>query len=101
MDLHGSNHMAENPSKCVDCGVILTRLVRVRFVSGPRELLLKFVEENYPLLKKLELLQGEDGVKELQRKRYSATLGVSVKGRVRKVVKWQPPPISSFETTDI
>lgn len=34
---------------------------------------------------------GEDGVKELQRKRHSATPGVSVKGRVRKVAKWQPP----------
>ncbi|KAJ1442442.1 Zinc finger, FYVE/PHD-type [Sesbania bispinosa] len=61
------------------------------FVSGPRELLLKFVEENYPLPEKPELLPGEDGVKELQRKRHSATPGVSVKGRVRKVAKWQPP----------
>lgn len=34
---------------------------------------------------------GEDGVKELQRKRHSATPGVSLKGRVRKVAKWQPP----------
>ena len=34
---------------------------------------------------------GEDGVKELQRKRHLATPGVSVKGRVRKVAKWQPP----------
>lgn len=36
---------------------------------------------------------GEDGVKELQRKRHSATPGVSVKGRVRKAAKlsWQPP----------
>ncbi|XP_004509999.1 protein FORGETTER 1-like isoform X1 [Cicer arietinum] len=61
------------------------------FVSGPRELLLKFVEENYPLPEKPELLPGEDGVKELQRKRHSATPGVSLKGRVRKVAKWQPP----------
>jgi len=73
------------------------------------------VEENYPLPEKPELLPGlrfvflndshlfihcafnrssligEDGVKELQRKRHSATPGVSVKGRVRKVAKWQPP----------
>ncbi|XP_027354630.1 protein FORGETTER 1 [Abrus precatorius] len=61
------------------------------FVSGPRELLLKFVEENYPLPEKPELLPGEDGVKELQRKRHSATPGVSVKGRVRKVAKWHAP----------
>ncbi|MCH87256.1 strawberry notch-like protein [Trifolium medium] len=61
------------------------------FVSGPRELLLKFVEENYPLPEKPELLPGEDGVKELQRKRHSATPGVSLKGRVRKAAKWQPP----------
>jgi len=73
------------------------------------------VEENYTLPEKPELLPGlrfvflndsdlfiyfafnrfsvigEDGVKELQRKRHSATPGVSVKGRVRKVAKWQPP----------
>ncbi|XP_019432321.1 PREDICTED: protein strawberry notch isoform X2 [Lupinus angustifolius] len=61
------------------------------FVSGPRELLLKFVEENYPLPEKPELLPGEDGVKELQRKRHSANPDVSVKGRVRKVAKLQPP----------
>ncbi|GAU35451.1 hypothetical protein TSUD_364070 [Trifolium subterraneum] len=68
------------------------------FVSGPRELLLKFVEENYPLPEKPELLPGEDGVKELQRKRHSATPGVSLKGRVRKAAKWQPP--SDAESDD-
>jgi len=96
------------------------------FVSGPRELLLKFVEENYPLPEKAQLLPGlrlfcqmilicfhycglilyiyiyiyiyiliynigEDGVKELQRKRHSATPDVSLKGRVRKSAKLQPP----------
>ncbi|OMO77799.1 hypothetical protein COLO4_25000 [Corchorus olitorius] len=60
------------------------------FVSGPRELLLKFVEENYPLPEKPEPLQGDESVKELQRKRHSATPGVSMKGRVRKVAKWKP-----------
>ncbi|KDP27422.1 hypothetical protein JCGZ_20832 [Jatropha curcas] len=60
------------------------------FISGPRELLLKFVEENYPLPEKPEPLSGEEGVKELQRKRHSATPGVSLKGRVRKVAKWKP-----------
>ncbi|KAE8733509.1 metacaspase-4-like [Hibiscus syriacus] len=60
------------------------------FVSGPRELLLKFVEENYPLPEKPEPLQGDESVKELQRKRHSATPGVSLKGRVRKVAKWEP-----------
>ncbi|XP_031283369.1 protein FORGETTER 1-like [Pistacia vera] len=60
------------------------------FISGPRELLLKFVEENYPLPEKPEPLTGEDSVKELQRKRHSASPGVSLKGRVRKAAKWKP-----------
>jgi hypothetical protein len=33
---------------------------------------------------------GEEGVKELQRKRHSATPGVSLKGRVRKAARWKP-----------
>ncbi|KAI3456640.1 hypothetical protein Pfo_013303 [Paulownia fortunei] len=57
------------------------------FISGPRELLLKFVEENYPLPDKPEPLP-EESVKELQRKRHSATPDVSFAGRVRKVAKW-------------
>ncbi|KAL9146939.1 hypothetical protein ABFS82_13G142200 [Erythranthe guttata] len=56
------------------------------FISGPRELLLKFVEENYPLPDKPEPLP-EESVKELQRKRHSATPDVSFAGRVRKVAK--------------
>ncbi|EEF43544.1 protein FORGETTER 1 [Ricinus communis] len=60
------------------------------FISGPRELLLKFAEENYPLPEKPESLSGDEGVKELQRKRHSATPGVSLKGRVRKVARWKP-----------
>ncbi|KAF5728143.1 protein strawberry notch 1 [Tripterygium wilfordii] len=62
------------------------------FISGPRELLLKFVEENYPVPEKPEPLPvpEEESVKELQRKRHSATPGVSIKGRVRKVAKWDP-----------
>ncbi|XP_020269430.1 protein FORGETTER 1 [Asparagus officinalis] len=59
------------------------------FVSGPRELLLKLVEENYPLPQKPDIVQGEESVRELQRKRHSATPGVSFKGRVRKVAKWK------------
>lgn len=35
------------------------------------------------------LMIGDDGVKELQRKRHSATPGVSIRGRVRKVAKLQ------------
>lgn len=57
------------------------------FVSGPRELLLKFVEEYYPLPEKPESLPGEENVKELQRKRHLATPDVSFKGRVRKIAK--------------
>nr|XP_028958706.1 protein FORGETTER 1 isoform X1 [Malus domestica] len=71
------------------------------FISGPRELLLKFVEENYPLPEKpepLEVILGEDNVKELQRKRHSATPGVSMKGRVRKVAKWKPASDEDSET---
>ncbi|XP_004293788.1 PREDICTED: protein strawberry notch homolog 1 [Fragaria vesca subsp. vesca] len=61
------------------------------FISGPRELLLKFVEENYPLPEKPDPVTGEESVKELQRKRHSASPGVSMKGRVRKVAKMQLP----------
>ncbi|XP_062093056.1 protein FORGETTER 1 [Humulus lupulus] len=71
------------------------------FISGPRELLLKFVEENYPLPEKPEPLQGEDSVKELQRKRHSATPGVSMKGRVRKIARWKPASdVESDEESD-
>lgn len=83
-------------------------------------MLLKYVEENYPLPKKPELLPGiympcfviyvsfifiilqsflfifisiiiDDGVKELQRKRHLASPDASGKSRVRKVAKSQPP----------
>ncbi|PIA37650.1 hypothetical protein AQUCO_03000300v1 [Aquilegia coerulea] len=60
------------------------------FISGPRELLLKFVEDNYPLPPRPDSIPGEDSVKELQRKRHSATPGVSYKGRVRKAAKLKP-----------
>ncbi|XP_021767573.1 protein FORGETTER 1-like isoform X2 [Chenopodium quinoa] len=59
------------------------------FVSGPRELLLKFVEENYPLPEKPEPFPDDEGVKELPRKRHSADPDVSFKGRVRKAAKWK------------
>ncbi|XP_039113703.1 protein FORGETTER 1 [Dioscorea cayenensis subsp. rotundata] len=58
------------------------------FVSGPRELLLKLVEENYPLPPKPDPVSGEESVKELQRKRHTANPDVSFKGRVRKIAKW-------------
>ncbi|RHN53138.1 putative Zinc finger, RING/FYVE/PHD-type, protein strawberry notch [Medicago truncatula] len=61
------------------------------FISGPRELLLKFVEDNFPLPKKPEILHADDGVKELQRKRHLASRDVSGKSRVKKVAKCQPP----------
>ncbi|KAL9664096.1 hypothetical protein QQ045_019493 [Rhodiola kirilowii] len=60
------------------------------FISGPRELLLKFVDENYPLPDQPEQLQEEGNVKELQRKRHSATPDVSFTGRVRKTAKLNP-----------
>ncbi|KAK9133843.1 hypothetical protein Scep_013371 [Stephania cephalantha] len=92
--------LAEN--KCVVIGLQSTGEARTEeavtkyglelddFVSGPRELLLKFVEENYPLPPKPDSLPGEEeSVKELQRKRHSANPGVSFNGRVRKVAKWK------------
>ncbi|KAI7742940.1 hypothetical protein M8C21_010411, partial [Ambrosia artemisiifolia] len=60
------------------------------FISGPRELLLTFVEENYPLPEKPESPPEEDSVDELQRKRHSANPDVSFKGRVRKAAKREP-----------
>ncbi|KAK1388245.1 hypothetical protein POM88_016423 [Heracleum sosnowskyi] len=54
------------------CGIEL-----VDFISGLRELLLKKIIH---CLEHLNLLSGEDGVKELYRKRPSATAGVSFKG---------------------
>ncbi|ESQ46535.1 hypothetical protein EUTSA_v10000653mg, partial [Eutrema salsugineum] len=60
------------------------------FVWGSRELLLKFVEENYPLPEQPEPLSEDDSVKELHRKRHSASPGVSIGARVRKMAKWKP-----------
>jgi hypothetical protein len=40
---------------------------------------------------------GEEGVKELQRKRHSATPGVSSKGRVRKAARWKPESDDDFD----
>ncbi|MCI02209.1 strawberry notch-like protein, partial [Trifolium medium] len=59
------------------------------FISGPRELMLKFVEDYYPP-KKPEVL-SDDGVKQLRRKRHLAGPDVSAKSRVRKVAKLEPP----------
>ncbi|KMZ66679.1 Strawberry notch-like protein [Zostera marina] len=55
------------------------------FVSGPRELLLKLVEENYPLPLNPEPVSSEDSVKELKRKRHSATPLLSYDEREQKV----------------
>ncbi|CAL5014965.1 unnamed protein product [Urochloa decumbens] len=89
--------LAEN--KCVVIGLQSTGEARTEeavtkygvemedFVSGPRELLLKLIEENYPLPPKPDSFQqGEEKVTEIQRKRHSE-LDVSFKGRVRKVAK--------------
>ncbi|XP_051128829.1 protein FORGETTER 1 isoform X2 [Andrographis paniculata] len=57
------------------------------FISGPRELLLKFVEENYPLPDKPPE-PNPDSVIELPIKRHSAAPDVSFAGRVRKAAKW-------------
>ncbi|KAL0725755.1 hypothetical protein Bca4012_040354 [Brassica carinata] len=89
---------ALSANKCVVIGLQSTGEARTEeagvelddFVSGPRELLLKFVEENYPLPEQPEPLSEDDSVKELHRKRHSASPGVSVRGRVRKMAKWKP-----------
>ncbi|XP_009595784.1 protein FORGETTER 1 isoform X2 [Nicotiana tomentosiformis] len=98
-------------SKCIVVGLQSTGEARTEeavskyglelddFVSGPRELLLKFVEENYPLPEKPEPLP-EESVKELQRKRHSAAPGVSFRGRVRKAAKWQTNDQRSDEESD-
>ncbi|KAM3389261.1 hypothetical protein ACQJBY_011405 [Aegilops geniculata] len=91
--------LAEN--KCVVIGLQSTGEARTEeavtkygvemedFVSGPRELLLKLVDENYPLPPKPDTFQqGEEKVTEIQRKRHSAQ-DVSFKGRVRKVAKME------------
>lgn len=103
-------------SKCVVIGLQSTGEARTEeavakyglelddFISGPRELLIKFVEENYPLPEKPESLPvpGEESVKELQRKRHSASPGVSLKGRVRKVARWKAATDSeSDEESDV
>ncbi|GKA08397.1 hypothetical protein Tco_0687728 [Tanacetum coccineum] len=56
------------------------------FISGSREPLVKFVEDNYPLPEKPESLP-EDSVKELERKRHSVEHDVSFNDSVRKAAK--------------
>uniref|UniRef100_A0A1D1YBL4 Protein strawberry notch 2 n=2 Tax=Anthurium amnicola TaxID=1678845 RepID=A0A1D1YBL4_9ARAE len=96
-------------NKCVVIGLQSTGEARIEeavikyglelddFVSGPRELLLKLVEENYPLPPEPEPLPGEECDKEIQRKRHSASPGASFKGRTKKIAKWDPPDIESDE----
>ncbi|RLN03180.1 hypothetical protein C2845_PM13G05560 [Panicum miliaceum] len=80
------------------------------FVSGPRELLLKLVEDHYPLPPKPDCFQqDEEKVMEFQRKRHYGP-DVSLKGRVSKLGKLEdvsddasdecPPPESDHESTD-
>jgi hypothetical protein len=59
------------------------------FISGPRELLLKLVEDNYPLPPKPDSFQqGEEKVTEVQRKRHYGP-NIFLKGRVRKLLKME------------
>ncbi|CAO2168418.1 unnamed protein product [Urochloa humidicola] len=80
------------------------------FVSGPRELLLKLVEDHYPLPPKPDSFQqDEEKVMEFQRKRHYGP-DVSLKGRVSKLGKVEdasddgsgdyPPPESDHDSTD-
>ncbi|KAL6659053.1 hypothetical protein ACP70R_003093 [Stipagrostis hirtigluma subsp. patula] len=80
------------------------------FVSGPRELLLKLVEDNYPLPPNPDSFQqGEEKVVECQRKRHYGP-DVSFKERVSKLGKMEdacddasdeyPPPESDHESTE-
>ncbi|XP_020573250.1 protein FORGETTER 1 [Phalaenopsis equestris] len=87
--------LAEN--KCVVIGLQSTGEARTEeavtkygleldeFVSGPRELLLKLIEDNYPLPPKPDIARRDQSVKELNRKRHSVTPDVSYKGRAIKV----------------
>ncbi|KAG0522949.1 hypothetical protein BDA96_07G081700 [Sorghum bicolor] len=79
------------------------------FVSGPRELLLKLVEDNYPLPPKPDCFeQGEEKVQEFQHKRHGSDM--SLKGRVSKLGKKEdvnadggdeyPAPESDHESTE-
>uniref|UniRef100_A0A0D3GXJ6 PHD-type domain-containing protein n=1 Tax=Oryza barthii TaxID=65489 RepID=A0A0D3GXJ6_9ORYZ len=60
------------------------------FVSGPRELLLKLVDDNYPLPPKPDCFQqvGDEKVAEVQRKRHYGP-DVCFKGRARKLAKME------------
>ncbi|KAK1397102.1 hypothetical protein POM88_006965 [Heracleum sosnowskyi] len=53
--------------------IYVQNMVLNLLILSRRELLVKFVDEYYPLPEKPEPLSGEDGVNELQRKRCSAT----------------------------
>ncbi|XP_074372399.1 protein FORGETTER 1-like isoform X2 [Apium graveolens] len=100
-------HQALREDKCVVIGLQSTGEARteeavakcgielVDFISGPRELLLKFVEENYPLPEKPESLSGEGGVKDRKR---PSTADISFKGRARKAVKYQEESDTESET---
>ncbi|CAA6668669.1 unnamed protein product [Spirodela intermedia] len=69
------------------------------FVSGPKELLVKLVEENYPLPPDPEPCQvnWDDCEKTPQKKRHLASPSIPTKGRARKAAKWVPPEIDSDE----
>jgi hypothetical protein len=59
------------------------------FVSGPRELLLKLVEDNYPLPPKPDCFQkGEEMTVEFQRKRHYGS-DVSLTGQASKLTKME------------
>uniref|UniRef100_A0A0E0QFS5 PHD-type domain-containing protein n=1 Tax=Oryza rufipogon TaxID=4529 RepID=A0A0E0QFS5_ORYRU len=60
------------------------------FVSGPRELLLKLVDDNYPLPPKPDCFQqvGDEKVAEVQRKRHYGP-DVCFKGQARKLAKME------------
>ncbi|KAI3945077.1 hypothetical protein MKW98_009881 [Papaver atlanticum] len=70
------------------------------FVSGPRELLLKFVEENYPLPQHPDTLPGEDGAKDRRKRNLAAPGGVSLKGRAQKVAKRAPAEAESASQSE-
>ncbi|WVZ94507.1 hypothetical protein U9M48_040390 [Paspalum notatum var. saurae] len=78
------------------------------FVSGPRELLLKLVEDNYPLPPNPDCFQQGE-IMEFQRKRQNGP-SLSMKGRVSKLGKMEdlsddgsdeyPPPESDHESVE-
>ncbi|GBG72349.1 hypothetical protein CBR_g11926 [Chara braunii] len=93
------SHEALCEGKCVVIGLQSTGEARTEeavskygmelddFVSGPRELLIKLVEDHYPVPPEPKHLEDEDAKKEMKKKPERTT--VSTRGRIRKTVRYK------------